>query len=68
MNRFKALSAKAVSREDGEARVWARGYHDHALRQDENLRGAARYIIANPLRAGIVSHPLDYPYWGAAWL
>lgn len=68
MNRFKALSAKAMRRKDGEAPVWARGYHDHALRQDEDVREAARYIVANPLRAGIVSHLLDYPYWNAAWL
>jgi REP element-mobilizing transposase RayT len=67
MNRFKALSAKAMRRKDGEA-VWARGYHDHALRQDEDVREAARYIVANPLRAGIVSHLLDYPYWDATWL
>ena len=68
MNRFKALSTKALSRESGKAQIWARGYHDHALRHDESFLGASRYIVANPLRAGIVSHLLDYPYWDAAWL
>jgi REP element-mobilizing transposase RayT len=68
MNRLKALSAKAVSHKGDKAQVWARGFHDHALRRDESIREVARYIIANPLRAGIVSHPLDYPYWDTAWL
>ena len=28
----------------------------------------ARYIVANPLRAGLVRSLKDYPYWSAAWL
>ncbi|MDN5510133.1 MAG: transposase, partial [Pseudomonas sp.] len=27
-----------------------------------------RYIIANPLRAGLVGHVGDYSLWDAAWL
>jgi len=49
-------------------RLWQRGYHDHALRRDEDLRAAARYIIANPLRAGLVENIGDYPHWDAIWL
>ena len=44
------------------------GYHDHALRQEEDLRAVARYIIANPVRAGLVERIGDYPHWDAAWL
>jgi hypothetical protein len=28
----------------------------------------ARYIVANPLRAGLVEHLGDYPHWDAVWL
>jgi hypothetical protein len=28
----------------------------------------ARYIVANPLRAGLVEHLGDYPLWDAVWL
>ncbi len=28
---------------------------------------AARYIIANPVRAGLVYSVRDYPYWDAVW-
>lgn len=47
---------------------WQRGFHDHGLRREEDLRAVARYIIANPLRAGLVNNVLDYPCWDAAWL
>ena len=48
--------------------VWQRGFHDHALRRDEDLVSAARYIVANPVRAGLVQRIGDYPHWDAAWL
>jgi len=40
--------------------IWQRGFHDHALRDDEDLRDTARYIIANPLRAGLVKRAGEY--------
>lgn len=49
-------------------RIWQRGFHDHALREDEDLRGIARYIIANPLRAGLAESVGEYPHWDAIWL
>ena len=49
-------------------RVWQPGFHDHALRREEDLRATARYIIANPLRAGLVDRIGDYPYWNAVWI
>ena len=49
-------------------KIWQHGFHDHALRDDEDLRGIARYIIANPLRSGLVKSVGDYPHWDAIWL
>ena len=48
--------------------VWQRGFHDHALRRDEDVIQAARYIVANPLRAGLVSRVGDYPLWDTIWM
>jgi REP element-mobilizing transposase RayT len=50
------------------ARIWQHGFHDRALRRDEDIQAAARYIVANPLRAGLVEHLGDYPHWDAIWL
>lgn len=63
MQSLKALSAKSIGRP-----IWQPGFHDHALRKEEDLKAVARYIIANPLRAGLVSNIGDYPHWDALWL
>jgi hypothetical protein len=38
------------------------------VRAEEDLRDAARYIVANPVRAGLCTHVKDYPLWDAVWL
>jgi REP element-mobilizing transposase RayT len=48
--------------------LWQAGFHDHALRREEELVEVARYIVANPLRAGLVKRISDYPLWDAIWL
>ena len=48
--------------------VWQANFYDHAVRDDEDLLHIARYIVANPLRAGLVKHIGDYPHWDAIWL
>ena len=61
-------AVKAVTAHGLGARVWQGGFHDHALRQEEDLAKLARYIVANPLRAGLVQRVGDYPHWDAVWL
>jgi len=69
MQRFKCQSSNAL-RKAGIKRgpVWQAGYYDRALRRDEDVLIAARYIVANPLRAGLVRRIGDYPHWDAVWL
>jgi REP element-mobilizing transposase RayT len=67
---FKANAAKAVNRRcatSGSA-LWQPGFHDHALRRDEDLLQVARYIVATPIRAGLARYVGDYPHWDAVWL
>ena len=65
----KSKSARAINQaRGGHAQVWHRGFHDRVLRREEDLRSVARYIIGNPLRAGLVSRVGDYPLWDAVWL
>ena len=47
---------------------WQRGFFDRAIREVEDTRKIARYIVANPLRAGLVKSLGDYPHWDAIWL
>ena len=67
--RLKANSARCVRREsEGLATVWARGFHDRALRSDHDVLSVARYVVMNPVRAGLVKRAGDYPYWNSIWL
>jgi putative transposase len=59
----KGLSAKQAGRH-----FWQPGFHDRALRKEEDVQAIARYIVANPLRAGLVKRIGDYPHWDAIWL
>ena len=69
VSRFKAHVTRALHASCAiEGAVWERSFHDHALRIDEGVRQAARYIVANPIRAGLATNALDYPYWNAIWL
>ena len=34
----------------------------------DDIVSTARYIVANPLRAGLVQHIGSYPLWDAIWL
>ena len=59
----KAKTAQAIGKP-----IWQAGYYDHAIRKDEDIVNIARYIIANPVRAGLVKRVGDYPHWDAIWL
>ena len=48
--------------------VWQRGFHDHAVRREEDLQALARYVVANPVRAGLVQRTGLYPHWDAVWV
>jgi putative transposase len=66
----KASAARAINVLRGTAGepCWQAGFHDHALRGDAHLADTARYVVANPLRAGLVARLADYPHWDAVWL
>jgi REP element-mobilizing transposase RayT len=69
VRRAKSRSAHRINAALGrQCQLWQRGYHDRALRAEEDLKSAARYIVANPIRAGLVERVGDYPLWDAIWL
>ncbi|MGA7437159.1 MAG: transposase [Luteibacter sp.] len=65
---FRSRVTRAFRAEGRTSPLWQRAFQDRALRRDEDIRAVARYIVANPLRAGLVNHVCDYPYWNAVWL
>ena len=69
VSRLKSASGRCVNLAMGtQGPTWSRAFHDHALRDDEGVASTARYIVANPLRAGLVERLANYPFWNSIWL
>lgn len=63
VQRIKSMATKAIGPD-----LWQKGFHDHAIRCEEDLPAIARYSVANPVRAGLVSRVGVYPHWDAIWV
>jgi putative transposase len=61
MTLLRQRTAIAYRRLTGR-RLWQDGYYEHVLRDDEDTRAVAAYIICNPLRRALVERPRDYAY------
>jgi putative transposase len=69
VQKLKSNTARELKRYDlSLGKVWASAFHDRALRKEEDLREVARYLVLNPVRAGLVGRVGDYAYWNAVWL
>ena len=56
---------RAISVAWGSAdQLWQPGFFDHVLRSDESYAQKWLYVRDNPVRAGLVSNPDDWPYQG----
>jgi len=66
---FKGRSARAVNAVTGErGPLWQRAFHDRGIRDEQQVLETARYLVANPLRRGLVTNIGQYPHWDAVWL
>jgi putative transposase len=61
----KQFSGFAYARWSG-ARLWQRYSFERVLRSDEPTRDVVQYVLANPVRAGLVARIQDYPFLGSA--
>jgi REP element-mobilizing transposase RayT len=65
----KSLTTRAIRSRLGKTLpVWQRGFHDRQMRQEDDLVVMARYVVANPVRAGLVRSVREYSLWDAIWL
>jgi putative transposase len=61
----KGKTTRAYWTLNGSGKLWQRGFYDHGLRSEESIRGIAQYILANPVRAGLVDEFRDYAFSGS---
>lgn len=63
VQRVKSLTAHAVNEHLQQSlAIWQRGFHDHALLSAHQTPYFVSYMMANPVRAGLVKHSADYPF------
>jgi hypothetical protein len=62
---FKQTTGFEYCRRTRQRRLWQPGYHEHILRSDEVTEAVARYILENPIRAGLAESFGEYPFAGS---
>jgi putative transposase len=65
VSRWKQLTGYDWKRRTGQT-LWQKGYFDHVLRDEESDLRVIKYIVSNPVRAGLVDSPQDYPLTGSS--
>ena len=68
LKRESTKAANAIAINPRGTALWMPGFHDRAIRRDDDLLAVARYVVANPLRAGLVARIGDFPFWDSIWL
>jgi putative transposase len=48
------------------SRLWQPGYYDRVLRDADDTRAVVRYVLENPVRAGLASTPKAYAWLGSS--
>ena len=64
ITRAKQFSGYHFQRAFNE-RLWQRYGYEHVLRANEATFSVARYILENPIRAGLARSVSEYPYLGS---
>jgi putative transposase len=69
MRSIKGYSAREINKlRNSQGSLWQKDYHDEILANEQALRKAVDYLLANPVRRGLAARPEKYPwiwnYWG----
>ncbi len=68
LGEFKKKTSDLARGTRGITQLWQRSFFDHRLRSNESEGEQYEYIRMNPVRAGLVSHPDDWPWTGSVEL
>lgn len=64
MKTLKQFSGRKIKQRTGtKYSVWQDQYYDHFITEDESISKIIEYCWYNPVRAGLVDNPKEYPYW-----
>ncbi len=66
MQALKGYTAQRINELAGrKGRVWEKGYYEHGIRDQEDMRRRVKYTVENPERAGLVEQYEEWPYSSA---
>ncbi|MFB3880485.1 MAG: transposase [Armatimonadota bacterium] len=68
INGWKSYTTNLLHSAGSKGPVWQRSFYDHALRSEESVNDAAQYVVENPVRKGLVTDWIAYPYVWAYWV
>ena len=62
---LKQWSAKRIAKSlSVDPPIWQAEFFDHLLRSQESYADKWRYVVENPVRAGLVARSQDWPFAG----
>ena len=64
---MKSASSRRVRQAGYTGEVWGQGYHDSRVRHSSGIPRISRYIINNPVKAGLVRRADQYLYCSEWW-
>lgn len=70
VGKFKSFASHALWNAGSAARgsrIWQRSFWDRFVRNAQDLEVLIDYILANPVRAGLVTERQSYPWSVALW-
>jgi len=65
VGRFKNLVQRAAWKQGIVGAFWQASFWDHFVRADEQIERVVDYVLANPVRRGLVSRWQEYPFSGS---
>jgi putative transposase len=65
LQRFKSWTTRLAWRNGFTGAIWQRSFYDRILREDEDPAEQVRYILDNPVRAGISETWGKFPWAGS---
>ena len=66
VQRIKQVTSYEFKQATGH-RLWQQSFYDRTLRVEEELGEVARYILGNPVRAGLAGSDAEYPLSGGEY-
>ena len=63
VQQWKGSSSRLINTAlESKGSIWAKDYFDRVIRDDEHFWNCITYIHRNPVRAGLVKEPIDWPF------